>query len=603
MAQNIPRDAETPAATAVRLLEKMTLAEKVGQMTQAAQQALRPVDVAAFHIGSVLSGGGGNPEPNTPQAWAQMVRDFQEAALESRLGIPLLYGVDAVHGHNNLKGAVIFPHNIGLGATRAPELVEEVGRITAREMLATNVHWDFAPCVAVPQDLRWGRTYEGFGERPDLVGELGAAYVRGQQQMESGQTAADSYTSVLSCAKHFVGDGATEWGATPRYDWIQWWNWDDSERWQIDQGDAAIDEKTLRALHLTPYREAIAAGVGSIMVSYSSWRGDKLHGHRYLLTDVLKGELGFGGFLVSDWMGVDQLSSNYEQAVATAINAGLDMVMVPIAWERFITTLTGLVEAGTIPLGRIDDAVRRILTVKAQLNLFSHPFGDESLLDDVGAPAHRDLARRAVRRSLTLLKNEGETLPFAKNMPSLLVAGEAADDIGLQCGGWTVEWMGEPGPITAGTTLLKAIEEVVSPTTEIVYDAEGRFEEEVRAEVGLVALSEPPYAEGEGDRAALHLTEEDLALLARMRKRCERLVVLLFSGRPLIVTEQIGEWDAFVAAWLPGTEGAGMTDVLFGDYPFSGRLPYTWPRTMEQIPRSQLQQSDAPPLFPYGAGM
>jgi beta-glucosidase len=597
MAEVVQKKRQQPVALVEELLAKMTLAEKIGQMTQASQQAITPDDVAAYHVGSVLSGGGGNPEPNTPPTWAKMVRGFQEAALASRLGVPLLYGVDAVHGHSNLKGAVIFPHNVGLGATRDPALVEAVGRITAREMRATNVHWNFAPCIAVPQDIRWGRTYEGFGERPDLVGEMGAAYVRGQQSPD-GQ-AADGSLSTLACAKHFVGDGATGWGTTPRYDWIEWWSWGDGERWQIDQGDAAIDEDTLRMLHLAPYRNAIAAGVGSIMVSFSSWQGDKLHRHRYLLTDVLKGELGFDGFLVSDWMAVDQLHVNYEQAVAAAINAGLDMVMVPFAYRRFITALTGLVEAGKVPLARIDDAVRRILTVKERLGLFREPYGDESLLDEVGAPAHRALARRAVRRSLVLLKNEGQVLPLARDMPRLLVGGRAADDIGLQCGGWTIEWLGRSGPITTGTTLLQAIKGTVSPGTEIAYEPQGDFDEDVRAGVGLAVLSEEPYAEGEGDRETLYLSDEDLTLLARMRQRCDHLIVLLFSGRPLIVSEQTADWDVFVAAWLPGTEGEGVTDVLFGDYPFTGRLPYTWPRDMGQVEAGSRDN----PLFSYGFGL
>jgi beta-glucosidase len=597
MAALVEKKREQPVALVEELLAKMTLAEKIGQMTQASQQAIPPADVAAYHIGSVLSGGGGNPEPNTPPTWAKMVRGFQEAALGSRLGVPLLYGVDAVHGHSNLKGAVIFPHNVGLGATRDPALVEAVGRITAREMRATNVHWNFAPCIAVPQDIRWGRTYEGFGERPDLVGEMGAAFVCGQQSPD-GQ-AADGSLSTLACAKHFVGDGATGWGTTPRYDWIEWWSWGDGERWQIDQGDAAIDEDTLRTLHLAPYRNAIAAGVGSIMVSFSSWQGEKLHRHRYLLTDVLKGELGFDGFLVSDWMAVDQLHTDYEQAVAAAINAGLDMVMVPFAYRRFITTLTGLVETGKVPLARIDDAVRRILTAKARLGLFREPYGDESLLDEIGAPAHRALARRAVRRSLVLLKNEGQVLPLARDIPRIVVGGQGADDIGLQCGGWTIEWLGRSGPITIGTTLLQAMKRTVSPGTEIAYDLQGNFDEDVRAGVGLAVLSEEPYAEGEGDRQTLYLSDEDLALLARMRQHCDHLIVLLFSGRPLIVSEQIADWDAFVAAWLPGTEGEGVTDILFGDYPFQGRLPYTWPRDMGQVEAGSRDNS----LFPYGFGL
>ena len=592
----------SPAPFVERLLDEMSLAEKVGQMTQASQEAISPAEVTEHRIGSVLSGGGGNPEPNSPERWAEMVHGFQEAALASPLGIPLLYGVDAVHGHSNVRGAVIFPHNIGLGATRNAGLVEAVGRVTALEMLATNVHWNFAPCVAVPRDIRWGRTYEGFGEEPDLVSELGAAYVRGQQGEET-----DSFLDTLACAKHYVGDGATTYGTTPRYDWVEWWSWGDDERWQIDQGDADIDEETLRAIHLAPYRAAIAAGVRSIMASYSSWHGDKLHGHHYLLTDVLKGELGFDGFVVTDWMGIDQLGPDYAQAVATAINAGIDMVMVPIAYKRFVATLTGLVHDGRVPIARVDDAVRRILHAKARLGLFEAPYGAPELLSAVGSPAHRAVAREAVQGSLVLLKNEGEVLPLARSMPRLLVAGQAADDIGLQCGGWTVEWQGSPGPITPGTTLLEAVETMAAPGTEILYLPEGRFDDaasgDVQFPVGLVVLAEEPYAEGEGDRADLHLSEADVALLERVRARCERLVVILYSGRPLIITDQLPQWDAFVAAWLPGTEGQGIADVLFGDAPFSGRLPHAWPRSMAQVPRSALAESDAAPLFAYGAGI
>lgn len=602
MTQTSVGNAESLVTDVERIVEEMTLAEKIGQMTQVAQAAITPAEVAEYGIGSVLSGGGGYPTPNTPRAWADMVRSFQEAALKSRLGIPLIYGVDAVHGHNNMIGAVIFPHNIGLGATRDAALVEEVGRITAREMLATNVHWNFGPCVAVPRDIRWGRIYEGFGEDVNLVGELGAAYVRGQQ-IADGSAADGEFISTLACAKHFVGDGATGWGTTPRYDWLQWWNWGNDERWQLDQGDAAIDEETLRTIHLAPYRDAIAAGVDSVMVSYSSWNGDKLHAHYYLLTEVLKGELGFNGLVVSDWMAVDQLDPDYERAVAAAVNAGLDMAMVPINYQRFITTLTKVVQSGAVSMARIDDAVLRILSVKARLGLFRQPFGDESLLEEIGSPAHRAVAREAVRRSLVLLKNENQLLPLAKDMPTLLVAGPAADDIGLQCGGWTIEWQGAAGRITPGTTLLEAMKEVVSPGTVISYEPQAEFEEGVRAEVGLLVLSEQPYAEGEGDRATVELAEEDVALLTRMRQHCERLVVILFSGRPLIITDHLPEWDAFVAAWLPGTEGQGITDVLFGDYPFTGRLPHSWPRSMEQVPFSALEQSSVPPLFPYGAGL
>lgn len=590
---------DTTVATRVEaLLSQMTLAEKIGQMTQVEKNSITPDEVARYGIGSVLSGGGGNPTPNTPAAWAAMVRSFLEAAQTARLGIPLIYGVDAVHGHNNLRGATIFPHNVGLGATRNAQLVTQIGRLTALELLATNVHWNFAPTVAVPQDIRWGRTYEGFGEDTELVSELGVAYLRGLQ----GERL-DAPHSVLASVKHFLADGGTSWGSTRTYDWIdQLWRSDDA-RWRIDQGDARIDEATLRAVHLPPYVAAMAAGARNIMVSYSSWNGQKMHAHRYLLTDVLKGELGFTGFLVSDWQALIQLSADSYAAVVTAINAGLDMIMVPFDYLRFIHDLTLAVTNGDVSLARINDAVRRILTVKLELGLDERPFGDETLLSLVGSDAHRQVAREAVRRSLVLLKNEGQTLPLARETPVILVAGWAADNIGWQCGGWTIEWMGGDGPITPGTTLLEGVRQSVSAETTVHYQPTGVFDDlENIADVGLVVLSEPPYAEGEGDRDDLSLSPEDNALLERVRPRCRRLVAVLYSGRPLLITEQLPLCDAFVAAWLPGTEGNGVSDMLFGAAPFTARLPYTWPRTMAQVGEGR-HTDEHPPLFPFGYGL
>lgn len=575
------------------LLEQMTLREKIGQMTQVSRSHITPEEVAEHAIGSVLNGGSDNAEPNTPAAWAAMARAFEEAALESRLRIPLLYGVDAVHGHNSVRGATVFPHNVGLGAAGDPDLVEVVGRITAAEMLATNIHWNFAPCVAVPQDVRWGRTYEGFGEDPELVAALSAAYVGGLQ-MSNGRAA-------LACAKHFAGDGGTRWGSRQNPDWLEWWT-DWGETWQIDQGVTEVDEKTLRAVHLRPYVAAIAAGVRTIMVSYSSWGGLKMHAHRHLLTDVLKGEMGFDGFLVSDWMAIDQIDPDYRTCVATAVNAGLDMAMVPFDYRRYIDTLEAAVEAGEVAASRVEDAARRILTEKAEMGLFTHPFGDESLLQQVGSAESRAVARRAVRRSAVLLKNE-EVLPLARNVPRLLVAGRAADDIGLQAGGWTISWQGDAGDIIPGTTLLQAVRHESGPATEVVYAPDGILAGDSAAEepaaVGIVVLAEEPYAEGMGDRADLTLPEEDVALLERVRSQCRKMVVVLYSGRPLVVTEQLPQWDAFVAAWLPGSEAGGIADVLFGDYPFGGRTPYAWPRSMATFEEG----ADEPPLFPRGAGL
>jgi len=591
-----PEAATAIAARVAALLEQMTLAEKIGQMTQVEKNSITPEEVARYAIGSVISGGGGNPSPNTPQSWAAMVRAFQEGALQSRLAIPIIYGVDAVHGHNNVYGATIFPHNVGLGATRDPALVEAIGSAVARELVATNVHWDFAPCVAVPQDIRWGRTYEGFGEDPELVSALGAAFIRGMQN-RNGRRALDHPHAALACPKHFVGDGGAVWGTTRSYPWLgPLWTSDD-DRYSIDQGVTAVDEATLRAVHLPPYRAAIEGGARNIMVSYTTWGGLKMHAHRYLLTGVLKGELGFSGFLVSDWLAIQQLDPDLRKGAATAINAGLDMVMVPYDYRAFIEALTAAVEAGEVPQERIDDAVSRILTVKLELGLFEQPHGDESLLPVVGSEEHRALARRAVRQSLVLLKNEGGVLPLGRDLPRLLVAGRGAGDIGIQCGGWTIEWMGTPGPITPGATLLDGLR-AAAPQTELLYDAEGQFAPDVRAPVGLVVVGEMPYAEGEGDRADLSLSAADRELLRRVRRHCDRLVVVLYSGRPLVVTGEIDDWDALVAAWLPGSEAGAIAGVLFGDHPFQGRVPYTWPRDMAKV-----ADGTGEPLFPYGFGL
>ncbi len=582
------------------LLTRMTLKEKIGQMTQVEKNSLTPDVVKRFFLGSVLSGGGGYPADNSPAGWAQMVSDFQTAALQTRLGIPLLYGVDAVHGHNNMYGAVIFPHNIGLGATRDPDLVYRLGRATAEEMAATGVYWNFAPTVAVPQDVRWGRTYEGYGQDSQLVAQLSSAYIKGLQ----GDRLSDPL-AVLATPKHYLGDGGTTWGSSrmrspipPDYTFE---GANNLFEFKIDQGDTCLEEVTLRAVHLVPYIAAIQAGAQVVMASFSSWRGAKLHAHRYLLTDVLKGELGFEGFIVSDWGGIDQVADDYYQAVVTAINAGIDMSMVPQDYERFITSLIRAVENGDVSLERIDDAVGRILSVKHKAGLFERPQPDPRHLSLVGSAEHRELAREAVSRSLVLLKNEAQTLPLSKSTPTILVGGQAADDIGLQCGGWTIEWLGKPGNITPGTTILSSILATVSPNTRVIYNPGEQFRElaDQVAEVGIAVLAEMPYAEGFGDRADLTLPEADIQLIERVRSRCRKLVVVLLSGRPMILTSQLALMDALVAAWLPGTEGQGVADALFGDQAFTGKLPYDWPHSMEQIP----SQAGVQPLFPFGYGL
>lgn len=572
------------------LLARMTLAEKIGQMTLVEKGSINPDDIGARYIGGLLSGGGGYPNPNTPEKWAEMVDGFQANALETRLGIPLIYGVDAVHGHNNVAGAVIFPQNIGLGMANDPALMQQIGRVTAAEMIATGIYWDYAPVVAVPQDIRWGRTYEGYGENTALVSALATAFLQGLQGDDLAAPGA-----VLATPKHFVGDGGTAWDSST------------TGSYRLDQGVTEVDEATLRAVHLPPYAAVIDAGARSIMVSYSSWGGMKMHAQQYLLTDVLRGELGFTGFIVSDWAGMDQIDNDYYVAVVTSVNAGVDMNMVPYDYNRFIGVLTRAVEAGDVSMERIDAAVGNILAVKFEMGLFERPYSDPAQLALVGSEVHRAVAREAVAKSQVLLKNEGDILPLRKDAPMLFVGGAAADDIGIQSGGWTIEWQGRAGAITPGTTILAAIQKTVSADTVVVYDKFGRFENLPSDQpiVCLGVVGEMPYAEGLGDSADLRLPVNDRRVLARMEEVCDQLIVVLISGRPLIITDDIGNWDALVAAWLPGTEGQGVADVLFGDRPFTGRLSYTWPRTVAQLPFdfTNLGEGEAGPLFPYGYGL
>lgn len=581
------RNPSAPIAERVNdLLQRMTLAEKIGQMTLIEKNSLTPDLVRDLAIGGVLSGGGGYPRAgNSPAAWAAMVNEFQQAALGTRLGIPLIYGADGVHGHNNLYGAVIFPHNIGLGAANNPQLMEQIGRATALEMAATGVFWNYAPAVMVPQDVRWGRTYEGYAERPDLVAALASAFLRGLQAPDIAAP-----NRVIGTPKHFLGDGGTAWGSST------------TENYQLDQGETFGDEAFLRAVHLPPYQALIAAGAQTIMASYSSWNGQKMHASSYWLTDVLKRELGFAGFVVSDWAAIDQISPDYDQAVITAINAGIDMNMVPYDAQRFIASLTRAVERGAVSEERIDDAVRRILTVKFAMGLFEQPFAHTALSDQIGSAQHRQLARTAVAQSLVLLKNDANLLPLPKDIGHLYIGGQAAHDLGMQAGGWTIEWQGRTGPIIPGTTILEGIQAAVSPQTVVEYNQHGRFTGDPGAAdaVCIAVVGELPYAEGQGDSASLSLPPAENRVLRRMEEACARLVVVLVAGRPLLVTDDLPEWDALVMAWLPGSEGAGVADVLFGDQPFRGRLPVTWPRSLDQLP---VGSGDGQPLFPYGFGL
>ena len=574
------------------LLGRMTLAEKFGQMTLVEKGSIDPADISALGIGGLLSGGGGSPAQNTAEAWLEMVNEFQAEALQSRLGIPLIYGVDAVHGHGNLRGATIFPHNIGLGAANNPALMEAIGRATALETAATGIRWNYGPALSIARDPRWGRTYESYSEDPAIVSLLASAYLRGLQGEDLSAAEA-----VLGTPKHFVGDGGTAWGSS-------------HGGYQIDQGDTQVDEATLRAIHLVPYSAVIAEGAQSIMVSFSRWNDEYMHGQQYLITDVLKEELGFEGFIVSDWQAIDQINPDFYAAVVQSINAGVDMNMVPYDYERFISVLEEAVDKGDITQERIDDAVRHILTVKFDMGLFERPLGDETLLSTVGSADHRALARQAVQQSLVLLQNQGNVLPLAADTPLIFVAGQGADDIGLQAGGWTIEWQGATGNITPGTTILQGIEAAVADTADVRFNRFGNFErllddsgQPLIADIGLAVLSEPPYAEGVGDSATLSFSQSELDMLARLRSQSKVLVVVLISGRPLLINDILDQADAVVAAWLPGTEGNGIADVLFGDVPFMGKLSFTWPSA---VPEGAADFATLPAdmvLFPRGYGL
>ncbi|SCL29132.1 beta-glucosidase [Micromonospora rhizosphaerae] len=560
------------------LLSRMTLDEKIGQMTQAERGSVTAADLTTYRLGSILSGGGSAPSPNNATSWADMYDAFQRGALATPLAIPMIYGMDAVHGHNNVVGATIFPHNIGLGATRDPALVQQIGQAVAEEVSGTGVDWDFAPCLCVARNDRWGRTYESFGETPDIPSDL-TTVITGLQGPSLGGP-----TSVLATAKHYLGDGGTTGGD--------------------DQGNTELSEAELRAIHLPPFQAAVQRGVGSVMISYSSWNGVKMHGHQYLISTVLKGELGFSGFVVSDWNGIDQIdgSPGFTAAeVAAAVNAGIDMVMVPTAWKTFISTLRAEVQNGHIPLSRIDDANRRILTKKFELGLFERPFTDRSWTPTVGSAAHRALARQAVRQSQVLLKNAGGVLPLARDNNKIFVAGKNADNIGNQSGGWTISWQGSSGNITPGTTILQGIRAAVGPGTTVTYNQRGTgIDGSYRAAIAVVG--ETPYAEGQGDRTgSMSLDRDDLRTISTLRKVGVPVIVVLVSGRPLDIAAELPGWDALLASWLPGTEGAGVADVLFGVTAPTGTLPMTWMNSVSQQP---INAGDGQvPLFPQGYGL
>ncbi|WP_239153838.1 glycoside hydrolase family 3 protein [Virgisporangium aliadipatigenens] len=559
------------------LLGRMSLTEKLGQMTQAERKFISTAGMRDLRIGSVMAGGGEGPAPQSPQVWADLYDSFQRAALETPLGIPMMFGIDAVHGASHVRGATIFPHNVGLGATRDPGLVERIGRVTATEVAATGIDWTYSPCVCVARDDHWGRVYESFGETPENPSAM-TSLITGLQG-----PSLNSSTSILATAKHYVGDGGTTGGD--------------------DQGNTAVSEAELRAVHLPPFRAAVQRNVASVMVSYSSWNGAKMHGHRYLLMDVLKGELGFQGFVTTDWDGIEKVDGQFgftPEDVRTAVNAGIDSFMITEQYANFIGLLRAEVDAGRVPMSRIDDANRRILRKKFELGLFERPFADRGTSSTVGSREHRAIAREAVQKSQVVLKNSG-ALPLPQAPGKLFVAGKSADNIGLQSGGWTMTWQGGDGPITPGTTVLQGIRNTVAPGTTVTYNRNGDgIDASYRAAIAVIG--EKPYAEYEGDREDdLRLDAEDRAVLARLKAAGLPVVTVILSGRPLDITAELPDLSALIAGWLPGTEGQGVADVLFGAVRPTGTLPVSWARNVGQQPINAGDGKSA--LFPYGFGL
>lgn len=575
------------------LLSRMSPAEKAGQMTQAERNALTSQgDIAGYDLGSLLSGGGSVPTPNTPEAWAKMVDSYQLRARATRFQIPLIYGVDAVHGHNNVIGSTIMPHNVGLGATRDPKTVEKTGAVTASEVRATGIPWDFAPCLCVSRDERWGRSYESYGEDPALVESM-ETVIQGMQGAASGKDL-DRSDKVLATAKHFVGDGGTEYGSST------------TGSYPIDQGVTKVTRQELEAVHLAPFGEAVKRGIGTVMPSYSSLDilGDdkgpvKMHADAEMINGVLKDRMGFEGFVISDWQAIDQIPGDYASDVRTSVNAGLDMIMVPTAYKEFTKTLRDEVTAGRIPQSRIDDAVSRILTQKFRLGLFEKPYADTGNLGKVGSAEHRAVAREAAAKSQVLLKNDGGVLPL-KSSQKVYVAGSNADDIGNQAGGWTVSWQGSSGDITPGTTILSAMKKDAASVT-YSKDASAATD---GYDVGVVVVGETPYAEGVGDVGNGHDLELSAADKAAVDKVCAAMkcAVLIVSGRPQLIGDRLDGIDALVASWLPGTEGDGVADVLYGKRAFTGQLPVSWPKSQSQLPIN-VGDTAYDPQFPYGWGL
>ncbi|KAG2391062.1 Beta-xylosidase/alpha-L-arabinofuranosidase 2 [Vigna angularis] len=587
------------------LLQRMTLEEKIGQMVQIERSIATPEVMKKYFIGSVLSGGGSVPKPNaSAETWIQMVNGIQNGSLSTRLGIPMIYGIDAVHGHNNVYKATIFPHNVGLGVTRQlkrylnmdPVLIKKIGDATALEVRATGIQYVFAPCIAVCRDPRWGRCYESYSEDPKIVQAM-TEIIPGLQGDISGNSRKGvpyvaGKNKVAACAKHYVGDGGTSRG--------------------INENNTLINYRGLLNIHMPAYHDSIVKGVSTVMVSYSSWNGKKMHANHFLVTDYLKNKLKFRGFVISDWLGIDRITSpphsNYSYSIQAGVGAGIDMIMVPFNFTEFIDVLHYQVKNDIIPESRIDDAVERILRVKFVMGLFENPLADLSLVNQLGSEEHRQLAREAVRKSLVLLKNgksaEKPLLPLPKKAANILVAGSHAHNLGYQCGGWTITWQGVGGNnLTVGTTILDAVKQTIDPATNVFFkeSPDPTFVKSNNFSYAIVIVGEPPYAETFGDSLNLTIPEPGPSTITNV---CESIqcVVVLITGRPVVIQPYLSKIDALVAAWLPGTEGQGVADLLFGDYGFTGKLARTWFKTVNQLPMN-VGDKNYDPLFPFGFGL
>lgn len=564
-------------AKADALLAQMTDEEKVGQMIQAERRYMKISDITKYCLGSVLSGGGSAPGKNTVDDWRTMIEKMQAAAAKTRLAIPIIYGVDAVHGHNNLAGAVIFPHNSGLGASASTQGTFEAARETARAIRQTGVTWTFAPCLAVARDIRWGRTYESFSEDPQKAAAFGIVSMRG---LHDG--------GAVSSIKHFAGDGGTAFGTSKKTPGF------------LDQGDTKLSEEEFFRLHLNQYKRAVEDGALNVMASYSSFNGVKMHENRRFLTEILKEEWGFRGFVVSDYAAVEQCSGkNYRDNVILCVNAGIDMLMEPIRWKQAYRSILYGLKKGLIAQERIDDAVRRILTVKYLSGLMDEPI---PAFEEIDEAAVREKARKAAEGTFVLLKNEASLLPLKPNI-SVCILGPAADSVGVLCGGWTIEWLGKTvNPAVGGKTFREAVTQFLEAGGGAVTDHPDE------ADVILLALGEEPYAEFFGDAADLSLYGDkalkgNRAAVEAARKAGKPTVTVLVAGRPRIVSEEIKSWKAFVMAWLPGSEGAdALVNALWGKVPFVGRLPFTWPVSSETSAETESRRSETV-LFPYGFGL